>query len=329
MGESKLMKPLFYAYHYNAAGTKMRAVFCRDISNGKNTYRLWRSAGKPDARYPRAENDAYRFYIELHGYLISSGCTDYELIRQAGKRPAYQLLYGEDSFEARSRRWEEAHANSKQALDEFFSREMDEIVRLGSKPECQADYISAWLVEMVKEYQESKENCGETPPNFIGALVLQELDDCAALFQTYRTKYERRKRERMIAAREEREQRGREINEQLAGIVAEAEQKFLVGGAVANERVVSYRSDCGTTQTHLISYLLQKYGIAVPPRTLGWINENLKKVTVSGQSDIQVSYSRAAGSRSKGSNTVFSCLFQLIDAIKQSRTDACCGESEY
>ena len=48
MSESKLMKPLFRGYRFNAKGTKMRAVFCHEVSNGKEAYSLWRSAGKPD-----------------------------------------------------------------------------------------------------------------------------------------------------------------------------------------------------------------------------------------------------------------------------------------
>lgn len=35
----------------------MRAVFEREISDGTVSYRLWRSDGKPDIQYPRAEND--------------------------------------------------------------------------------------------------------------------------------------------------------------------------------------------------------------------------------------------------------------------------------
>lgn len=70
MSESKLMKPLFHGYHFNKNGIKKRAVFCREVSNGKDTYRLWRSAGKPDVAYPRTENDTYRLHIELNGYLI-------------------------------------------------------------------------------------------------------------------------------------------------------------------------------------------------------------------------------------------------------------------
>ena len=92
MSESKLMKPLFHGYHFNKNGIKKRAVFCSEVSNGKDTYRLWRSAGKPDVAYPRTENDTYRLHIELNGYLIPLGQSECDLIHTSGRQPAYQKL---------------------------------------------------------------------------------------------------------------------------------------------------------------------------------------------------------------------------------------------
>ena len=70
----------------------------------------------------------------------------------------------------------------------------------------------------------------------------------------------------------------------------------------------------------MISYLLEKYNITVPIRTLGWINNNLIRVTIMEANKIRVSYLQASGSRSKGSEKVFNCLYQLIDAIKQQHS---------
>lgn len=69
MSESKLMKPLFRGYRFNAKGTKMRAVFCHEVSNGKEAYSLWRSAGKPDVTYPHAENEPIGSTLNSMGIL--------------------------------------------------------------------------------------------------------------------------------------------------------------------------------------------------------------------------------------------------------------------
>ena len=65
MSNARLMKPLFYDGNFNRDGKKMRAVFEREISDGTVSYRLWRSDGKPDIQYPRAENDNYLLYAEI------------------------------------------------------------------------------------------------------------------------------------------------------------------------------------------------------------------------------------------------------------------------
>lgn len=65
MEHSKLMIPLFYGHSFNREGRKMRAVFEREISDGAQTYRLWRGTGTPDVDYPRAENDKYLLHVEI------------------------------------------------------------------------------------------------------------------------------------------------------------------------------------------------------------------------------------------------------------------------
>lgn len=318
MSDTKLMKPLFHGNHFNKNGTKMRAVFCYEVSNGTDTYRLWRSAGKPDVTYPHSENDAYWLHIELNGYLVPLGQSEYDLIHSSGKKPAYQKLYG--SLKAREEQREQALTGTGPTLHELYSKEMDEIERMGANPEYQADYISTWLDKKVKQYQKAKATGGESAPNYIGALVLQELDQCASLFAVYRDHYERSRQERIAAAQKERDERGMEVNRQLENAVADAEKKLIAGGMIDNAKIEVYQSGQGSRWTHLISYLLEKYNIAVPIRTLGWINNNLIRVTIMEANKIRVSYLQASGSRSKGSEKVFNCLYQLIDAIKQQHS---------
>lgn len=318
MSDTKLMKPLFHGNHFNKNGTKMRAVFCYEVSNGTDTYRLWRSAGKPDVTYPHSENDAYWLHIELNGYLVPLGQSEYDLIHSSGKKPAYQKLYG--SLKAREEQREQVLTGTGPTLHELYSKEMDEIERMGANPEYQADYISTWLDEKVKQYQKAKATGGESAPNYIGAIVLQELDQCASLFAVYRDHYERSRQERIAAAQKERDERGMEVNRQLENAVADAEKKLIAGGMIDNAKIEVYQSGQGSRWTHLISYLLEKYNITVPIRTLGWINNNLTRVTIMEANKIRVSYLQASGSRSKGSEKVFNCLYQLIDAIKQQHS---------
>ena len=55
MSNAKLMTPLFYQGNYNTGGKKMRALMIREVTNGIDTYRLWRRDGKPDRQYPQGK----------------------------------------------------------------------------------------------------------------------------------------------------------------------------------------------------------------------------------------------------------------------------------
>ena len=60
----------------------------------EKNYRLWRSAGKPDLDYPKAENDKYLLHVEINGYLAPLGMTDFNLTDICGFEPAAQKLCG-------------------------------------------------------------------------------------------------------------------------------------------------------------------------------------------------------------------------------------------
>ena len=94
MEHSKLMTPLFYDGNFNREGRRMRAVLEKEISDGTQTYRLWRAAGNPDQSYPRTGNDRYILYVEINGYLAPLGLTEFSLTEICGFEPAAQKLYG-------------------------------------------------------------------------------------------------------------------------------------------------------------------------------------------------------------------------------------------
>lgn len=84
MSDAKLMLPLFYNGMFNRDGRKIRAVHNYDVSNGEYSYRLWTQAGQPDMDYPRSESDRYLLYVEIQGYLVPLGMTEYRLTERCG-----------------------------------------------------------------------------------------------------------------------------------------------------------------------------------------------------------------------------------------------------
>ena len=187
MENSKLMTPLFYDGMFNRDGRRMRAVLEREISDGTQTYRLWRSAGAPDLDYPRAENDKYILHVEVNGYLAPLDMTDFALTDICGLEPAAKALYG--GKEKREEWFDRLRkSGGYDAVSAAIAEEQNEIERYGSDPARQTEYIQNVLNGHISTYQKAKENGGQSFPDFIGALALNDLAKCVELSAAYRAK---------------------------------------------------------------------------------------------------------------------------------------------
>ena len=317
MSETKLMRPLFYKDKFNRDGHKMRAVFCKQISDGNDTFRIWRRDGVPEIQCPRAENDDHLLYLELNGYLAPMRRTEFDLIQDCGFPAACQSLYGgEEQRASHFRHLRQMSPTSNEPIADAIRKEDAETQRLGAEPERQAAFVKDWLREKVETYQKAKGNGGETFPDFIGALALSELEQCVELFAKYRVIWQRLKKERAEKEMQEQERLGQIEIEKLQQRVAEAEQTIRTSGEIENAEIDIYESGKGYRTTCMFAYLLQKYQIAVPLRTMGWVINNLTHVVVRRDGTTSIRYMRAAKSRSRGSERIFSVLSDLIRAVR-------------
>ena len=195
MGTAKLMTPLFYDGNYNVEKKRMRAVLEREVSNGAVSYRLWRSDGKPDLEYPRAANDAYILHVEVNDHLVPLRMTDYALVNHCGLLPATIALYGsEEGRKEYFKHLRDSGAAGTGSFTEAMARETEKIIELGNDSARQADYIKSVLDQHVAAFLDSKECDGKSFPDFVGALILEEIPSCLAL----RTKYRAYKQEEAL-----------------------------------------------------------------------------------------------------------------------------------
>ena len=320
MGNSKLMVPLFYDGNFNREGRRMQAVLEKEISDGKKTYRLWRSAGKPDLDYPRAENDKYLLHVEINGYLAPLGMTDFNLTDICGFEPAAQKLYG--GKEKRGA-WIDAlkEAGGNDAVGTAVAEERKEIERLGSEPARQTEYIQNLLNGYVSTYLKSKETGGQTFPDFTGALVLNELAKCVELSAVYREKRQAEEKARRARAEEEEKAYCEEQNKAANQMVSEAIQIIQNGGILKNETVKFYSSRYSFSSYSIVNHLMRQYQVDVPPRTQGWINDKLVNATIKDGKCENLQYFRSKGGRC--SQKFFDCVNALIQAVTaQSAEDA-------
>ena len=315
MENSKLMTPLFCDGMFNRDGRRMRAVLEKEISDGTQTYRLWRSAGKPDLDYPRAGNDKYILYVEINGYLATLGMTDFNLTDICGFEHAANKLYGgKEKRVAWIDRLRESGGND--AVSAAVAEEREELERCGSDPARQTQYIQNLLNEHISTYQKAKENGGQSFPDFIGALALNDLARCVELSAAYQAKRQAERETRRARAAAEEKAYCAEQNRLAEQAVLAALQVIRDGGVLQNTTVKFYDSKYSARSYSIINCLMRRYRIDVPLRTQGWINDRLSSVTIRDGRCVSLQFFRAKNGRS--SQKFFECMDALIRAAAVS-----------
>ena len=315
MSEAKLMLPLFYNGMFNRNGHKIRAVRSFDVSNDEYQYHIWTQAGQPDTAYPRNETDRYLLYVEVRGYLAPLGMTEYRLTECCGYLPAMQELYGGEE----NRKAYFAHLQGM-TVGEAIAAEEAAITRLGKESSRRAEYIHGMLNAHLMRSTASKENGGKTFPDYVGALMAGELDQCIQLAKIYLEREQKEDAIRQAQIAEQEHALRQAVNAEKETIVAAALQTIRSGGTLRNEPIRYYKDDGTLVETSLILYLMREYHINVPIRTQGWIKERLASATVQEDFCGSVTYYRAK--KSPCSQKFFDCMRDLILAVHDAKKDA-------
>lgn len=286
---STLKKPLFINGMYNREGKNCRADFVREVSNGAQSFKLWTTTEKK--AYPQNEHDKFWLYVEVNNYLVPVKLTEWNLGDLLGFYPACVELYG--TREERARVWQRS-----KDINALRAQEEPVILRYGSDPARQADYIHKLLSDHVRYYINARDN-GGTFADFIGAAVLGELDKCAELSAKLRAEREA-KEETARREREEQEAKERaEQEEQHRQEIKKAEEIFTRGGLVKDGALLVEIADA--------------HGVKIPLRTRGWILNSFAQCSITiieGSPRYSVRYYK------RNSGTGSAKIYEIIEQIR-------------
>lgn len=286
---STLKKPLFVNGMYNREGKNCRADFVGEVSNGAQSFRLWTTTEKN--RYPQNEHDEFWLYVEVNNYLVPVKLTNWNLVNHLGFVQMCAEMYG--TQQERARVWQ-----ASKDINALRAREEPVILRYGSDPARQADYIHKLLSDHVRYYINARDN-GGTFADFIGAAVLGELEICAELSAKLRAEQEA-KAEAARREREERKARERAEREELYNkALEEAENIFTRGGLIKDGA--------------LLVELADRHGVKIPLRTRGWILNSFAQCSITiieGAPQYSVRYYK------RNNNTGSTKIYEIIEQIR-------------
>ena len=119
---------------------------------------------------------------------------------------------------------------------------------------------------------------------------------------------------------EQAAQREAEDQAFIAAQNAEAEQTINKameilrnGGKLENQTVTFYQSRYEHSSYSIVNYLMQKYGVNVPIRTQGWINEKLVSAKIEDGKCENLQYYKAKGAQC--SQKFFDCMNELLAKV--------------
>ena len=109
-----------------------------------------------------------------------------------------------------------------------------------------------------------------------------------------------------------------ERNAQAEQIVNKAMEVLRNGGKLENQTVIFYESRYEHSSYSIINYLMRKYGVNVPIRTQGWINEKLVCAKVEDGKCEHLQYYKAKGAQC--SQKFFDCMNELLAKVNAQAT---------
>lgn len=317
MSEAKLMTPLFCDGMFNQENRRMRSIFVREVSNGKNTYNIWRSTGNPENNYPRNDKDRYYLYVELNSRIFPLGMTEHNLLCRCAGKKAAEILYG--GVENRTKYFDSLCDGKYDDYREAIEKENQLIQKIGIQSELWADYIQEEIEKSVKSYEDCRDNHGGFP-DFVGALALGELEICCKLRDQRNAESSARRLEQEQREKAAEKQRQNAINEETGKKLEKALGILRSGGFIDNEEIELYDENGKHIERSIMLHLLKVNNIAVPLRTQGWIEEKLAAVTIREGRCVSVRFQKSKGARV--SEKSFECIDALIQKVTSQNTVA-------
>lgn len=296
--------PVFHDGMFNRSGKRMRVKFVKTVSCDSGSYDLYISGSKtPENDYPMSDDDKYYLYVMLSGWLIPLNMTECYLRKHAVRKAATIQMYGDEMARAAfygNLRKDRSFAESEPLVNEQLKKEEALEKELEKDDRYMAEAIKLELDRHVQNYVACKNGNG-TFPDFIGAVIMNEVDNCTRLSEIRKRKnaeeQEIRKKEAEEAARKQHEEEAARMKAEL-----ESAEDIMVNGGVI-------------TDGKIICKLAEKYGVSIPLRTKGWILNSFAQCKISGSS-ISVRYWKTKNGN--GSTKIYDIISDIMYAVRKA-----------
>lgn len=133
----------------------------------------------------------------------------------------------------------------------------------------------------------------------------------------YAEKMAQKRKERAAKQEAEDAEYIKQRNAEAEAIVGDALEILRNGGKLENKAVRFYKSRYDYNTYYIVNYLCRKYGVNLPLRTAGWVNDKLAALIIQDGTCSNLQYYRLKKT-DKASKVIYEYINQLIAAVKAS-----------
>lgn len=166
----------------------------------------------------------------------------------------------------------------------------------------------------------AKESGDCVPPDFVGAVIADDLDGCIKMSEQYRLYQDEKDREKEEKYREEKEayclNQNAVAEEKIRGAMA----SVMAGGRIENEKVTIYKTPDKSKTMTVVSAMMNAAGVDIPIRTKGWIERKLGYIIIRDGECVNLWFLKAKGC--KCPERVFDYLNQMAKSIIEKQEGA-------
>lgn len=192
-----------------------------------------------------------------------------------GSNRAFDEAFGQACAEGRQKEFKEQYEKDLREAEEKYSTEAWNV------------FLDSFVQKNVELFHKSVEDDGKTFPSFIGAALLNQLDKQQELYAKHKEfvaqEQAREEAERKAAEYAFVKEEDEKVNSKILDIVCKI-HKGKPGKEieVKNKSVKFYKTMTTFKEKKLFDILLERYEIALSPRTLFWLRQRLLTVYFDG-----------------------------------------------
>lgn len=175
------------------------------------------------------------------------------------------------------------------------------------------------LEGIISVINEAVENQRHVPMLYVEFIRQFRTDMIPAMMdarKAYKEKLDRKHEEERAKREAEEAERIKVTMEKTNSVISSAIETLKNGGKLENKRITVYKTNSDCNEYSIVNYLCRQYGVNIPLRTAGWVNDKLHSLNIADGKCCSLQWYKRSKT-AKCSQSIYGYINQLIEKVSQ------------